>query len=180
MGALGLVDAVSEKDFREKLCALKDRWEKFEYMHRSVPQGKEYQAEFHTWFVTEKANVVAKCMLHGVRKKAGLGDNPDHFFTNMCESMNKTLKCHTNYKEHLSLKKCMHLCSHRKIFFRNDHWRFRQEYQHLEVDADKWFTLSEKAQQAHIRKILTELLGSVQRYIEVAEESKMKMARNYQ
>ena len=71
---VGLVDAVSEKDFREKLCALKDRWEKFEYMHRSVPQGKEYQAEFHTWFVTEKANVVAKCMLPGVRKKAGLGD----------------------------------------------------------------------------------------------------------
>ena len=86
----GLVDAVSEKDFREKLCALKGRWENFEYLHRSVPQGEEFQAEFHTWFLTEKADIITKCMLPGIRKKAGLGENPDHFFTNMCESEQDT------------------------------------------------------------------------------------------
>ena len=48
----------------------------------------------------------------------------------------------------------------RKAVIRNNSWRFRQEYQHLEVDVDVWFTLSEKAQQAHIRKMLSELLGS--------------------
>ena len=66
----------------------------------------------------------------------------------------------------------------------SNHWRFHQEYQHLEVDVDKWFTLSEKAQQAHIRKVLTESLGSVQRYIEVAEESNkedgQKLSVNYE
>jgi len=33
-----LVDANNEEDFREKLCLLKDRWDKFESSHRSVPQ----------------------------------------------------------------------------------------------------------------------------------------------
>ena len=151
-------------------------------MHRNVPKGKEYQAEFHTWFVTEKADVIAKCMLPGARKNAGLGDSPDHFFTNMCKSINKTLKYRTDYKEHEQhafVEKMRALEQSqdnllRKGVIRNDCWRFRHEYQHLEVDADKWFTLGEKVQQAHIRKVLTESLGSVQRYIEVAEESNKK------
>ena len=70
-------------------------------------------------FIHGKADVIAKCILPGIWMKAGLGENPDHFFTNMCKSMNKTLKCRTDYKEHelrTFVKKCMHLYSHRKIF----------------------------------------------------------------
>lgn len=167
------------------------RWENFEYLHRSVPQGEEFQAEFHTWFLTEKADIITKCMLPGIRKKAGLGENPDHFFTNMCESKNKTLKCCTDYKEHelrSFIEKIYTFVQSqenlRKAVIRNDHWRFCQEYQHLEVDADKWFTLSEKTQQTHIRKMLTESLGSVQQSIEVVEkpeeEDGQKLSPNYE
>ena len=64
---LGLVDADGEKDFREKLCSLKQRWHTFERSHHCVPQGKSFQPEFYNWFISEKADVIVKCMLPGIR-----------------------------------------------------------------------------------------------------------------
>ena len=46
----GLVDADDEKDFREKLCLLKEKWDTFECSHRCVPHGKPFQPEFYNWF----------------------------------------------------------------------------------------------------------------------------------
>ena len=46
----GLVDALNERDFREKLCALKERWDSFEESHRSVPQGKLFQLELDSLY----------------------------------------------------------------------------------------------------------------------------------
>ena len=42
------------------------------------------------------------CLISSLFKpqNAGLGENPDPFYTNMCESMNNTLKSRTDYKEH--------------------------------------------------------------------------------
>ena len=71
---------------------MRERWDKFENLHRSVLQGKSVRPIFYEWFVAEKIDVVATCMLPEVHKKAGLGEHPDPFYTNMCESMNKTLK----------------------------------------------------------------------------------------
>ena len=149
----GLVDAANEQDFREKLCNLKERWGQFEN-YRSVPQGKSVQPIFYEWFVAEKADVVVNCMLPEVRRKAGLGEHPDPFYTNMCESMNKTLKSRTDYKEHelrpfvdkmyAFVESQENLL--RKAVIRSDRWRFRKEFQHLEMDSDRWFNLSEKAQ----------------------------------
>ena len=81
----GLADTENEKDFRKKLGDLKERWNQFEIHHKSVPQGKSVQPVFYEWFVTEKADVVVHCMLPEIRKKAGLGENPDPFYTNMSE-----------------------------------------------------------------------------------------------
>ena len=44
-----------------------------------MPVGKEFQPEFHDWFIREKADVIVNCMLPDVRTKAGLGENPDIF-----------------------------------------------------------------------------------------------------
>ena len=65
----GLVDADDEKDFQEKLCSLKQRWDAFESLHRCVTHGKSVQPEFYNWFVSEKVDIVVKCMLPGIRKK---------------------------------------------------------------------------------------------------------------
>ena len=171
---LGLVDADGEKDFREKLCSLKQRWDTFERSHRCVPHGKSFQPEFYNWFVSEKADVIVKCMLPGIRKKAGLGEEPDHFYTNMSESLNNALKSRTEYKEQdfrSFVEKMYDFVQSqesllRKAVIRIDRWRFREEYKYLEVDTDKWFGMSEKAQKIHLRKVYSEPLG-----IKAREES---------
>ncbi|MBC6401887.1 MAG: hypothetical protein GDA37_12950 [Ekhidna sp.] len=164
----GLVDANDEEDFQEKLCLLKDRWDKFESSHRSVPQHTQsFLPEFYSWFRSEKADVVVKCMLPDVRKKAGLGDEPDHFYTNMSESLNNILKNRTEYKEQefrSFVEKMYDFVQSqesllRKAVIRADRWRFREEYRHLEVDTDKWFAMSEKAQKVHLKKVYSEPLG---------------------
>ena len=188
----GLVDAANEQDFREKLCDLKERWNQFEIHHHSVPQGKSIQPVFYDWFVAEKANVVVDCMLPEVRKKAGLGEHSDPFYTNMCESMNNTLKSRTDYKEHELRPFVDKMYSFvesqenliRKEVIRNDRWRFRQEFQHLEVDSDKWFSLSEKAQKSHINKMLTASVGSFQQHVaepvKIESEGGQQLSVNYE
>jgi len=68
------------------------RWDQFENMYCAIPQGKSVQLVFYQWFVAEKADVIATCMLPDVLKKACLGEPPNPFYTNVCKSMNKTLK----------------------------------------------------------------------------------------
>ena len=58
-----------------------------------------FNQSFITGFLSEKADIIVKCMLPGIRKKAGLGEEPDHFYTNMSESLNNILKSRTEYKE---------------------------------------------------------------------------------
>ena len=49
----------------------------------------------------------------------------------------------------------------RKAVIRFDCWPFREEYRHLEVDQDKWFTMGEKDQKHHLDVVFSEILGSV-------------------
>ena len=64
----------------------------------------------------------------------------------MCESIKKTLKSQTDYKEHelrSFVDKMYALVESQenllwKAVIRSDHWHFQQEFQHLEMDSDKW------------------------------------------
>ena len=169
----GLVDAADEQDFREKLCDLKERWDQFEIHHCNGPQDKSIQPIFYDWFVPEKADVVVNCMLLEVRKKAGIGEHPDPFNTNMSESMRNTLKSRTNYKDYelLPFVKKMYTFVEsqenllRKAVIRSDQWNFWQEFRHLEMDSEKRFSSSEKANKSHINKVLTASVGSFQQYV---------------
>ena len=165
---LGLVDCFDEKEFRGKLELLKPRWNKLEEQHRLSRMGVQLEPEFHKWFTDEKSHTIVRCMLKGVRVKAGMGQDPDHFYTNMNESMNSTLKSRTDYKAqelrqfvdkmfmfHQSQEKLL-----KKAVLRNDRWRFRNEYDYLQVDSDKWFSMNEKLQKAHLKKVFSEPLGS--------------------
>jgi hypothetical protein len=164
---LGLVDTQDEIDFLEKLEILKEKWDKLERDNKLTEQGKLTKVEFHEWFVKEKADVVIQCMIKDVRRKAGMGCDPDHFFTNMCEAMNKTLKQRTQYKQNdvgPFIEKMYELVEAqekllRKAVIRCDRWRFRDEYAHLEVDQDKWFTMNVKSQKYHLDKVYSEALA---------------------
>ena len=128
--------------------------------------GVEIESVFHKWFTGKKLHDIAKCMLKNVRVKAGMGQKPDHFYTNTSESMNKTLEERTDYKaqglrQFIDKMFIFHKAQEnliKKAVLRNDRWRFRNEYEHLEMDSDKWFSISEKMQKAHIKKVLSEPL----------------------
>ena len=164
---LGLVDVQNEIKFREKLEIVKPRWNKLECDHKLTEQGKFVEPQFHEWFVKEKADTMIQCMINDVRVKAGMGSDPDHFYTNMCESMNKTLKQRTDFKPNDAgpfIDKMFELVEAqekllRKAVIRSDRWRFREEYMHLEVDQDKWFTMNEKSQKRHMGKVYSAVLA---------------------
>lgn len=134
-----------------------------------VPQGKSIQPIFYEWFVTEKADVVVNCMLPEVRQNTGLGEQLDLFYTNMCESMNNTLKSLTDYKEHELrpfVDKMYAFVEFQENFLwkaviRSDCWRFRQEFQHLKMDSDRWFNLSEKVQKAILTRYPWEVFNNM-------------------
>ena len=98
-----------------------------------------------------------------------MGNSPDHFYTNLCESMNNILKNRTDFKPHdvrSFVTKIYDLVEAqdsliRKAVIRSDRWRFRQEYHHLEVDQDKWFTMNEQAQKKHLQRVYAEPLSSI-------------------
>jgi hypothetical protein len=87
---VGLVDSANESDFRAKLEKLKPRWDELERQHRLMQKADVSEPEFHQWFVEQESHVVINNMLIDVRQKAGMGSTPDHFFTNLSESMNAT------------------------------------------------------------------------------------------
>ena len=107
-------------------------------------------------------------MIGVVRERAGMGTNPDHFYTNMSESMNCMLKRCTGFKAHdlrPFIEKVFELVGDqenllKKAVIRNDRWRFREEYKHLEVDLNKWFHWSEDVQKRHMKKVYQSELGS--------------------
>lgn len=124
--------------------------------------------EFHRWFVEEKSDTMIRCMIIDARKKAGMGCNPDHFYTNTCELMNSTIKNRTDFKMNdvrPFVEKMLQLTQAqknlRKEVIRNDRWRFRAEYKHFEVDLDKWFSMSVKSQKQHLNVVCSEPLGFV-------------------
>ena len=166
---LGLVDSKNEADFRQKLDAVKQKWDEMELEHRLCHKDEVIEAEFHKWFVQEKASTMISCMLSDIRQKAGMGNSPDHFYTNLCESMNNILRNRTDFKPHdvrPFVTKMYNLVEaqdslFRKAVIRSDRWRFRQKYHHLEVDQDKWFTMNEQAQKKHLQRVYAEPLSSI-------------------
>lgn len=163
---LGLVDSPNEEVFREQLEMLKFRWNELEVQNCLSPNGVELQPVFHKWFTDEKSNIVVSCMLKNIRVTAGMGKDPEHFYTNMSESLNKTLKERTDYKaQDLRLFVNKMLKFHhaqesllKKAIIKCDRWRFREEYNHLEIDSDKWFTMNEKQ---HVKRVLSEPLTAI-------------------
>ena len=164
---IGLVDAANETVFRQKLETVKSKWDQLELNNRLVKKDEQVVPSFHQWFVDEKADTMVKCMLADVRTKAGMGCNPDHFYTNTCESMNSTLKRRTEFKSQdvrpfvekmLELTEAQETLT-KKAVIRNDRWRFRDEYKHLEVDHDKWFSMTVSAQQRHFSSVYNESLN---------------------
>ena len=98
-----LVDCDSEAEFDEKLCQLKDVWNK-----REMDARKTSLPEFHAWFTRYHAINMKHKILKGLREKVGLGSPPVQFTNNPNESVNAWIKEKVDYKksEHPKLLSC--------------------------------------------------------------------------
>ena len=58
----------------------------------------ETEPEFFGWFKKHKYDEVCDSMIRSVRAKAGLGNHPPPFYTNLSESLNRHLKRKVDHK----------------------------------------------------------------------------------
>ena len=87
----GLVDAHDEDELDAMTASFQDVWNHREEIFHLPPS-------FHSWFVKNCRNTVAKNMLRPVRENIGLGCPPEPYFTNAVESKNNVLKQQFQYK----------------------------------------------------------------------------------
>ena len=151
----GLVDSPSEEDFFEKLEAKKADWLKREVDNAGVVPG------FFDWFLHHKVEMITSGMLQPMREDAGLGCPPASFTTNACESLNAVLKRKVNYKKNELPAFVNHLKSlideqerelERAVIGRGK-YRFRREFQHLQIEEEVWFRMSRDQREKHLKKV---------------------------
>ena len=103
----GLVDCLTEEDFRKRLDILLPVWEK------RHSKGKQ----FYEYFLRKKAPLVLSCMGAATRMMAGLGYPPDVYTQNGSECANFIIKNAKN-KNKLDMIECVELI--RKVVVRQE------------------------------------------------------------
>ena len=96
-----------------------------------------------------------------IREKAGLGNPPELFTTNASESLNSVLKSKVNYEKSelnkfIGKMKCLVDDQQREVeraVCRRGKYRFRSQYQFLEVDEQKWFNMTPESRLKHMAKV---------------------------
>ena len=160
----GLVDCTSAEEFHEKLEACKTRWEAVEEECAGCHKG------FHRWFVQYKSNLIEGSMLRNIRVEAGLGDPPEEFTTNSCESMNATLKAEVNHKKSdvpQFVKKMQDLVDEQRremecAVINRGKYAFQQEYKYFEIPESRWFRMSSEQRNRHLQKVVSTRPGNLQ------------------
>ena len=89
---LGLVDPESINELDIMIDSLKCIWNQREKPFNNPPT-------FYSWFVENERDVVAHNMTRPLREKAGLGSQPQPYYTNEVESKNNIFKQRVKHKE---------------------------------------------------------------------------------
>ena len=152
----GLVDSSTEDEFSHKLEVLEKRWNEVEKMYGAQPG-------FYEWFTRNKMTTIMQTMMKPVREEAGLGSPPEPFTTNASETVNSIIKSHVSYKPSQLMELTEKLREaideqerevERAVIGRGK-FRFKEEYQHLQVAETRWFKMKPEQRQAHLRKVAT-------------------------
>lgn len=150
----GLVDALSEHDFDEKLTSLKDVWNEQEQAYSSPPQ-------FFSYFVKNKSNEFKKSMIAPVREKAGLGSPPQEYHNNCPECINNVIKMEVKREKSVLDEFCLKMKS--LVEQQEDHlvravtrrgeYRLHSAFKHFEIDPLEWFDHKENFRANHMQKL---------------------------
>ena len=151
----GLVDAVSSEDFDSKLASLKSAWEARELSEPSCNPG------FFEWFQKFKADIFKCSAIRPVREEARLGNPPEVFTTNASESLNAVIKSKVNYQKNelnkfIDKMRCLELDQQKEVersVCGRGKYKFRPQYRFLEVEEQKWFSMTPEARRKHMAKV---------------------------
>ena len=99
-------------------------------------------------------------MLRSVRQEAGLGDPPEEFTTNACESV---VKSKVEYKKsdlpHFLMQMKELIDEQEKeverAVLKHGKYEFEDDYRHLEVPEAKWFRMTPQQRKRHLQKVAT-------------------------
>ena len=156
----GLIDSKSCSEFDSKLAALKPIWAERELKEDGCTPG------FHDWFLQHKAEMLKCSAICPVREKAGLGNPPVSFTTNASESLNSVIKSKVDYEKSELLKfiekmQCLVDDQFKEVeraVCRRGKYRFRMNYQFLEVDEQAWFNMTPEMRLKHMAKVHSQVL----------------------
>ena len=168
---LGLVDADDKDDFTAKFNSLKKRWNELESNGRLTSMDTvEFKPEFYEWFKKYKYDDMCDSMIRSVRVKAGLGECPPPFYTNLSESLNRHLKRKVDRKatslvtfvDHMQELATQQKMQVEKAIVRKGSWRLAEQFSNLEVPDDIWFTaFSTEDKEKRIKKLLAADVSAV-------------------
>ena len=102
-----------------------------------------------------------------VGEKAGLGSPPSRYYTNEVESKNMVLKEKVQYKSsqlpEFVEKMCDLMDEQKKeiecAMIGTGQYRIRKEYNHLAVDASRWFKMNREQCQRRITRFMRALIN---------------------
>ena len=102
-------------------------------------------------------------MLRPIREDAGLGCPPEAFYTNASESVNNVIKRKVDYKrsdlpQFIQKLKELAIEQEREVeraIIGRGKYCFQRQYQHVQVDESRWFTMSKLQREKHIHKVMS-------------------------
>ena len=152
----GLLDSEDCQEFRQKMEAVKDKWNELE--QRSCDRN---HPNFHSWMMQYKFDVAVSTMLASVRKAAGLGNPPVQYTQNRNESINRLLKDRTDYTKcsWAGLNDILYeLVKNQESEFERSitssgEYQLLNQYRHLEVSRRVWNHWDEEQRRAAIKRL---------------------------
>ena len=169
----GILDADDKRDLRRQLNEAKTKMDEREckFLNKTC---QSYLPRYSA-FLEEKYDMMKKCMIAKVRRKAGLPDdqtgNPVRCYTSASESMNNVMKAERNsfLRHNPGVSKLSKLQFTRHVF-ESIHERQQEEVKmtiaglseeyelsshakYLQVPVDVWFDWNEQEQRTYIRKV---------------------------
>ena len=158
-------------DFEATLNRLQVVWDERERAYHDPP-------EFIQWFVHYCKEEVRTTMLKENRRKVGLGDPLQPFYTNDVKSVNSVIKHKTKYK---AQELPQFIATMKSILDEQKNeikkacvslWEYRlvEEYEDLGCESRKFFLMTEKQRQMKVNALFTTPLRTVPETYYLADE----------
>ena len=113
--------------------------------------------------------MIIQCMLQDVRRHAGLGDPPQHYYNNVPESANAVIKRAVGFKEQEMSKFCQEMTVLLKqqkedvdsAVINHGPYHLAPKFAQLEVSQDDWFKKTANQKEACIQKFRSAKMSSI-------------------